>query len=155
MNIFRDTRLRNPNHCCKNRIENSIFKMSQGEIFRSSIHFCKSSGFKLSLLHNISLGTMFSSDILWFSSQQTSQGKEIDNMWFSACGHTLSDFLSTEIVFPSVGPFSRDSKLFFKSHNTWQWLLTYIINTYNWWHREGKLWLCIWWGKEKKVHISS
>lgn len=73
--------------------------MSQGEIFRSSIHFCIASGFKLSLLHNISLGTMFSSDTLWFSSQQTSQGEEIDNMWFSACGHTLS-FLAQKLFFP-------------------------------------------------------
>ena len=60
---------------------------------------------------------MSSSNVSWFSSQQTSQREEIDNMWFPVGGHALSDFLSTEIeFFPLWVPL-------------WQQSLKYTINT--------------------------
>ena len=81
------------------------------------------------LFHNISLVTMSSSNVSWFSSQQTSQREEIDNMWFPVGGHALSEFLRNW-VFPSVGPFMT---MVFAIDNQHKY----------WWHRKGKPWCFI------------
>lgn len=121
MNIFQRCKLRSHHHCCKDRIKNSIFKMSQVKIFRSNIHFCipqVSNSLILAHFQDLRLLQM-SPDFPLNKHHKEKRTTTRGSLYVAVPCLTLCGFLQQGL------------ETFFKFCHTCWWLLTYIIYKYS------------------------